>query len=90
MMPNESRRTKRLLSVLYGSYATFAEAEKQKRNQYKHNPEAWILIESYNNETYSYRIGFFSCKTFLLLIQTRFVHSGFFQENFDRVFPLTH
>jgi hypothetical protein len=35
MMPNESRRTKRLLSVLYGSYATFAEAEKAKRNQYK-------------------------------------------------------
>jgi predicted DNA-binding protein (MmcQ/YjbR family) len=47
MMPNESRRTKkRLLSVLYGSYATFAEAEKQKEINIKHNPEAWILIES--------------------------------------------
>jgi hypothetical protein len=27
---NESRTKKRLLSVLYGSYATFAEAEKKK------------------------------------------------------------
>ena len=33
--------------VLYGSYATFAEAEKAKKEiNIKHNPEAWILIES--------------------------------------------
>jgi hypothetical protein len=33
--------------VLYGSYATFAEAEKAKQeiNEH-HNPEAWILIQS--------------------------------------------
>ncbi|TDE55203.1 SPOR domain-containing protein [Flavobacterium sp. GT3P67] len=33
--------------VLYGSYSTIAEAEKAKQEiQEKHNPEAWILIES--------------------------------------------
>lgn len=33
--------------VLYGSYATFAEAEKAKKEIHeKHNPEAWILIQS--------------------------------------------
>ena len=33
--------------VLYGSYATFAEAEKAKKEiNIKHNPEAWILIQS--------------------------------------------
>ena len=33
--------------VLYGSYATFAEAEKAKKVIHeKHNPEAWILIQS--------------------------------------------
>jgi hypothetical protein len=33
--------------VLYGSYSTFAEAEKAKTEIHKkHNPEAWILIES--------------------------------------------
>ncbi|WP_338646711.1 SPOR domain-containing protein [Flavobacterium sp. KS-LB2] len=33
--------------VLYGSYATFAEAEKAKKEiNEKHNPEAWILIQS--------------------------------------------
>ncbi|WP_426090542.1 SPOR domain-containing protein [Flavobacterium sp. DSR3-2] len=33
--------------VLYGSYDTFAEAEKAKKEiNVKHNPEAWILIES--------------------------------------------
>ncbi|OAB28483.1 Sporulation related domain-containing protein [Flavobacterium fryxellicola] len=33
--------------VLYGSYATFAEAEKAKQEiNEKHNPEAWILIQS--------------------------------------------
>ena len=33
--------------VLYGSYATFAEAEKAKKEiNEKHNPDAWILIES--------------------------------------------
>lgn len=33
--------------VIYGSYATFAEAEKAKKEiNIKHNPEAWILIES--------------------------------------------
>ena len=33
--------------VLYGSYATFAEAEKAKKEiNKKHNPEAWILIQS--------------------------------------------
>jgi hypothetical protein len=36
-----------LFPVLYGSYATIAEAEKAKRDiQKNHNPEAWILIES--------------------------------------------
>jgi hypothetical protein len=36
-----------LLPVLYGSYSTFAEAEKARQEiQKKHNPEAWILIES--------------------------------------------
>ena len=36
-----------LFPVLYGSYSTFAEAEKAKTEiQKKHNPEAWILIES--------------------------------------------
>nr|WP_314895759.1 SPOR domain-containing protein [uncultured Flavobacterium sp.] len=36
-----------LFPVLYGSYATIAEAEKAKQEiQKKHNPEAWILIES--------------------------------------------
>lgn len=36
-----------LFPVLYGSYTTFAEAEKAKKEiQEKHNPEAWILIES--------------------------------------------
>ncbi|MFV8441327.1 SPOR domain-containing protein [Flavobacterium sp. LB2P44] len=33
--------------VLYGSYATFAEAEKAKKEiNEKHNPEAWILIQT--------------------------------------------
>lgn len=33
--------------VLYGSYDTFAEAEKAKKEIHeKHNPEAWILIQS--------------------------------------------
>lgn len=33
--------------VLYGSYATFAEAEKAKQEiNENHNPEAWILIQS--------------------------------------------
>ena len=33
--------------VLYGSFSTFAEAEKAKNEIHKkHNPEAWILIES--------------------------------------------
>ena len=33
--------------VLYGSYATFSEAEKAKKEIHeKHNPEAWILIQS--------------------------------------------
>ncbi|WP_426094193.1 SPOR domain-containing protein [Flavobacterium sp. DSR2-3-3] len=33
--------------VLYGSYDTFAEAEKAKKEiNVKHNPEAWILIQS--------------------------------------------
>ena len=36
-----------LFPVLYGSYSTFAEAEKaQSEIQKKHNPEAWILIQS--------------------------------------------
>ena len=36
-----------LLPVIYGSYATIAEAEKAKVEiQKKHNPEAWILIQS--------------------------------------------
>lgn len=33
--------------VLYGSYTTFAEAEKAKKEiNEKHNPDAWILIQS--------------------------------------------
>jgi len=33
--------------VLYGSYSTYAEAEKAKKEiQEKDNPEAWLLIES--------------------------------------------
>ena len=36
-----------LFPVLYGSYATYAEAEKAKKEiQEKDNPEAWLLIES--------------------------------------------
>ena len=36
-----------LFPVLYGSYATISEAEKAKKEiQKKHNPEAWILIQS--------------------------------------------
>lgn len=36
-----------LYPVLYGSYATFSEAEKAKKEiNIKHNPEAWILIQS--------------------------------------------
>ncbi|PRZ26230.1 HU domain-containing protein [Flavobacterium granuli] len=36
-----------LFPVVYGSYATFAEAEKAKKEiQEKDNPEAWLLIES--------------------------------------------
>lgn len=36
-----------LFPVLYGSYATFAEAEKAKKEiQKTDNPDAWILIES--------------------------------------------
>lgn len=36
-----------LFPVLYGSYATFAEAEKAKQEIKKNdNPDAWILIES--------------------------------------------
>lgn len=36
-----------LFPVLYGSYATFAAAEKAKKEiNEKHNPEAWILIQS--------------------------------------------
>jgi hypothetical protein len=82
-MINESRQKNGYYPVLYGSYATFAEAEKQKKEiNIKHNPEAWILIEFIITKPYSYRIGFFSCKTFLLLIQTRFVHSGFFPREF--------
>jgi len=36
-----------LFPVLYGSYSTYAEAEKAKKEiQEKDNPEAWLLIES--------------------------------------------
>lgn len=36
-----------LFPVLYGSYATFAEAEKAKREIQKNdNPDAWVLVES--------------------------------------------
>lgn len=36
-----------LFPVLYGSYATFAEAEKARQEINKtDNPDAWILIES--------------------------------------------
>jgi len=36
-----------LFPVLYGSYATYAEAEKAKQEiQKTQNPDAWILIES--------------------------------------------
>ena len=36
-----------LYPVLYGSYATFAEADKAKKEIQKNdNPEAWLLIES--------------------------------------------
>jgi cell division protein FtsN len=36
-----------LFPVLYGSYATMAEAEKaQKEIQKGENPDAWILIEN--------------------------------------------
>ena len=36
-----------LFPVLYGSYATFAEAEKAKQEiQKTENPDAWVLIES--------------------------------------------
>ena len=36
-----------LYPVLYGSYATFAEAEKAKQEiRNTINPDAWILIES--------------------------------------------
>lgn len=36
-----------LFPVLYGSYATYAEAQKAKKEiQEKDNPEAWLLIES--------------------------------------------
>jgi hypothetical protein len=36
-----------LFPVLYGSYSTIAEAEKAKQEIHKkHNPEAWILIQS--------------------------------------------
>lgn len=36
-----------LFPVLYGSYATFAEAEKAKQEiQKSENPDAWVLIES--------------------------------------------
>ena len=36
-----------LFPVLYGSYVTIADAEKAKKEiQKKHNPEAWILIQS--------------------------------------------
>lgn len=36
-----------LYPVLYGSYATFSEAEQAKKEiQIKDNPEAWLLIES--------------------------------------------
>lgn len=36
-----------LFPVLYGSYATFAEAEKAKREiQKTDNPDAWVLVES--------------------------------------------
>jgi hypothetical protein len=32
--------------VLYGSYTTFSEAEKEKTRIIENNPEAWILIQS--------------------------------------------
>ena len=36
-----------LYPVLYGSYATFAEAEKAKQEiQKTDNPDAWVLVES--------------------------------------------
>ena len=36
-----------LFPVLYGSYATFAEAEKAKQEiQKTENPDAWVLVES--------------------------------------------
>ena len=36
-----------LFPVLYGSYATYAEAEKAKQEiQKNQNPDAWMLIES--------------------------------------------
>jgi hypothetical protein len=37
-----------LYPVLYGSYATYAEAEKHKEKSKNDNPQAWILIEFYN------------------------------------------
>ena len=36
-----------LFPVLYGSYATLAEAEKAKKEiQNSENPDAWVLVES--------------------------------------------
>jgi cell division protein FtsN len=36
-----------LFPVLYGSYASFAEAEKAKKEiQETDNPDAWVLVES--------------------------------------------
>ena len=36
-----------LFPVIYGSYATFAEAEKAKQEiQKTDNPEAWLLIQA--------------------------------------------
>jgi hypothetical protein len=38
---------KKIYRILYGSYATFAEADKAKQEiRNTINPDAWILIES--------------------------------------------
>jgi hypothetical protein len=40
--PNASRPTNMAYTRYYGSYATYAEADKAKKIQKTDNPEAWL------------------------------------------------
>jgi hypothetical protein len=59
MMPNESRQQNGYYPFYMVVMPHLLKPQKKEIN-IKHNPEAWILIESIITKPYSYRIGFFT------------------------------